>query len=226
MLPKSFHEVSGSLSSERFAAYRKPGEDDLTVLTRYVWNMQLCEALYPALQCFEVALRNRLHNAIARKTQNPAWLHSTSPLLLTREQDSVQKACDELRHHKKPVEQGRLIAELMFGFWTGLLGGQYHSLWPKPQVLQKAFPGLPATNKPRQVLAARCTEIRHLRNRVFHHEPIWNDPKLAQKHQDLLNAIGWICPATARMTQTADRFAQVSSSKHRDDLRRALDASV
>ncbi|CAA9324623.1 MAG: hypothetical protein AVDCRST_MAG68-2010 [uncultured Gemmatimonadetes bacterium] len=33
------------------------------VIVRYLWNVALCEALYPSLQSLEVALRNTLFNA-------------------------------------------------------------------------------------------------------------------------------------------------------------------
>ena len=51
--------------------------------------------------------------------------------------------------------------------------------------------------------------IRRLRNRVFHHEPIWHLPDLPKQHELILETIGWISPAMLAATRLLDRFDSV-----------------
>jgi hypothetical protein len=53
------------------------------------------------------------------------------------------------------------------------------------------------------------SEVRRLRNRVFHYEPIWHWQDLAQQHQDLLEAINWLNAAAAASIALVDRFPAV-----------------
>ena len=61
-----------AVSSKRLAAYQLQGGDnsDIEVLTRYVWNIKLCESFYPILQLLEVALRNSIHESICADQSN------------------------------------------------------------------------------------------------------------------------------------------------------------
>ena len=55
------------VSVDRLAPYCQPSDqDNLDVAARYLWNIALCEALYPVLQAQEIALRNTLHNEISK----------------------------------------------------------------------------------------------------------------------------------------------------------------
>src|SRR5689334_21061592 len=53
------------VSAERIGSYRRGGADDEEALARYLWNIALCEALYPSLHFLEIALRNAVFEAAA-----------------------------------------------------------------------------------------------------------------------------------------------------------------
>lgn len=197
------------LAAERLNAYRRAGDsDDLDSLARYTWNMAISEALYPALQCLEIALRNTLHEAVAAQFASPQWLTTPPPALAPREADAVAAAILTLSRQRKPATTGRLIAELNFGFWTSLLDRRYEpTLWPV--LLRPAFPYLPRRRRTRHTLSVRFTAIRRLRNRVFHHEPIWHWQDLAQQHRDVIEALHWISPPLAGVVVAVDRFPAV-----------------
>jgi len=201
--------LRGSLSNERIEGYRtSAGDDDLILFTRYAWNIALSEALYPVLYGLEVALRNNLHTTVAHDTHNPLWLDSTPSLLRIEEVNKVQLAKQELIKAHKPIEPGRLVAELNFGFWTSLLNARYEGVfWPR--LLQKAFPGMPKSIRKRKTLSTRFNNIRQLRNRIFHHEPIWRYPDLGQRHSELLETIYWLNPELREAIQLFDRFPEV-----------------
>lgn len=200
----TFAQLSHSISAERLAPYRQTGDSDADVLTRYLWNICLSEALYPTLQNLEIALRNSIYCAVRGATANADWLNSNSPLL-ANELIKVQEAESSLRRQGKSIAPGRLIAELSFGFWTSLLGSNYEQIfWPR--LLHKAFPNLPASPHRRHHVARRFTVIRHLRNRISHHEPIWNRQNLAQEHSDLMGAVAWLNLTLSDMAKITDRF--------------------
>jgi len=70
----SFQDLEKTLSVERLRPYRTAPEDtDSVVLARYLWNMALSHALYPALHLLEVSLRNRIHQA-ATERFGTIWL--------------------------------------------------------------------------------------------------------------------------------------------------------
>jgi hypothetical protein len=91
------------------------------------------------------------------------------------------------------VTDGKVIAELMFGFWRFLLDARHSgTLWAP--ALRHAFPHL--RPKVRTEVYDRVERLNLLRNRIAHHEPIYHVP-LDQRWQDLLTVAGWICPTTA-----------------------------
>lgn len=199
------------LSAVRFEAYRaQAGEADADVLARYVWNVALAEALLPTMHCLEVAFRNAIHREAMRHAGTPHWLDPTDAacLLGQREQRKVHAARRELRRHNTAVTPDRLVAELTFGFWTSLLSRDYERPLIVP-IIADAFPGLPTSQRTRTSLARRFNGIRKFRNRVAHHEPVWNNPYLQQNHQGLLQAIGWMSVEVQQTAMVIDRFPQV-----------------
>ena len=47
-----------------------------------------------------------------------------------------------------------------------------------------------------------------MRNRVFHHEPIWHWQKLPSLHSEIIETIGWINPEMRRFVEMLDRFPE------------------
>jgi hypothetical protein len=199
-----------AISHERLEAYRQRGTngDDLNLFAHYAWNVALCESLYPTLQGLEVALRNSINDAATTAYRKELWYDDSRVIPHPREQEAVRKAKDTLIREGKPHEAGRIIAELNFGFWTSLFDVRYEQiLWPR--LLKAVFPFMPRTIRTRKTLSKRLHRIRHLRNRVFHHEPIWYWRDLIQQHDELREAIGWINPAMLEMIGLLDRFTDV-----------------
>jgi len=200
--------IRSTLSDARFESYRREPTDAADdILARYTWNMALSEALYPILQAIEIALRNRINEAAAAEFDDPWWFDRAPPLD-HRELAFVTAAKAELTKRGKPVEVGRLVAELNFGFWTSLLDVRYERvLWPR--LLRLAFPWMPRRQRTRHDLSRRFTTIRRLRNRVFHHEPIWHWHDLPRQHAALVEALGWMSTELRDLIVSFDRFPSV-----------------
>lgn len=206
-----WREVQVSLAAERLRLYRSRADaDPIDALARYLWNMSLCEALYPPLQGLELALRNTLHKSISARTGNPFWWDDASIHLGTAEQQKVDEAKARLSEASRPYEADQTVSELTFGFWTGLLAREYETSLVIP-IIRAAFPFMPSGHRTRRTVAERCWNARVLRNRVFHHEPIWNRPDLGDRHEEVLEAIGWISPTLRALVAAVDRFDLVLS---------------
>jgi len=179
----------------------------------------LSEALYPSLQLLEVLLRNRFEILLTAKHGN-LWFANAGFLKIVAgqaEEKQIQDAVGSLTRRGRGLSSGAVVAELSFGFWTGLLGNRYHgrfwgpgwkTLFPHQNL---ADPGVGLTPVFEKTVNAKLREIRFLRNRVFHHEPIWTDARLGAKYQDIRLLIGWICPEVLRWSDEShmDRFPDV-----------------
>ncbi|MGI5835784.1 MAG: hypothetical protein ACOX87_04740, partial [Chloroflexota bacterium] len=153
----SFRQI---ISVERFESYRRSDtEEDIDILACYLWNLALCEALYPCLQGLEVALRNSINIAATEAFGNHHWFDCPS-ILKSREQAKVADVKARLRQKPGPINIGRVVAELNFGFWTSLLDARYEQiLWPK--LLKPAFPHMPNRLRTRKALSGRLNHIRY-----------------------------------------------------------------
>lgn len=227
-----FDALRAALSNERLEKYRWDQDETYAeAIGRYFFNIAVCEALYPCLQGVEVALRNSLNDVLTdRYGEN--WLTHTSIYLTARDQDAVVATEDRLDEDKDEWGHHDVVAGMSFGFWAGLLSKNYDasthyhkgSFWPL--LLKPAFPHMPKHLRQRATIEGRLTRIRRLRNRVFHHEPIWYYGDLADQHSDIIETISWICPDLSRTVSLFDRFAAVHSAgmePHLEKVRAVLD---
>lgn len=209
----------GCVSLDRLRAYDKSRDDSAWVpmIGRYLYNVALAGALYGVLHWAEITLRNRLTAVIGtaypvgggrRFRRVPSWLDADPPVLLPNERTRVDQALAHLaRKHPRgsgrrgaPLTEGRLVAELSFGFWTHLLDGSYENwrigqrLWPA--LLEPVFPHCPPAARHRRHVHARFQEIKEIRNRTFHHERISHLVTLPL-YDRFLEAVWWMDPVIA-----------------------------
>jgi hypothetical protein len=178
----------------------------------YFWNIQLSEALYPALAALEIALRNAIHDSLSAAFGTPEWFYTPRLLEPRQLRDFSQARLSLYREHGNTPAIGLIVAQLNFGFWTTLLSTPYHgSIWNVRGAahLKAAFPYVPGPHNYRKAIHKRYNDVRFLRNRVMHHEPIWARPALAREHADILEAIAWINPQLLTSVTLCDRFPDV-----------------
>jgi len=202
-------QLRRAISHERLDAYRQRGSSsvDTELFAHYAWNMELSASLYTPLQCLEVCLRNGIHDAATAHFNTDVWF-DVPGVLLPPELHKVQEAKGALLKGKKQLEAGRIVPELTFGFWTSLFDVRYEKiLWP--WLLKPVVPTMPRQIRIRKNLSKRFNHIRILRNRIFHHEPLWHWRDLPDQHAELLEAIGWVNPAMKGFVVPLDRFPQV-----------------
>lgn len=212
-----FGSLIESLSRPRIEAYAFglrpravfPENNVFSKLLRYAWNVRLCEALYPSLQKLEVALRNAVHNELAT-ARSPTW-YAEPGILNSEGSRAVQEVVGKLKRNKKPVSPENIVADLSFGFWTSLFNVEYERTLYVPH-LSRIFRRARGPFRKRKILSKRLNDIRLLRNRVFHHEPIWNRPRLLQAHNSILETIFWLNPDLHALVAEIDRFPAVHAA--------------
>ncbi|WP_197696971.1 hypothetical protein [Bradyrhizobium sp. ORS 285] len=92
-----------------------------------------------------------------------------------------------------------MVAELNFGFWSSLFGRHSNHLW------QHLRPIFQTSGIQRKDIAVQLENLRALRNRVAHYEPILALP-LAQRYADITTLTGWLSPSAAAWTNVASKW--------------------
>lgn len=190
----SFTGLEHALSLERFGRYLVwAGDDRDRALELYALNTAVSESLYTPLQMLEVALRNRVHDVLADRFGD-AWFDADGVLKGESMRRQVAEAREGLTRKRRPATPGRIVASLTFGFWTALVGTDYDPLWQR--TLHAIARREDGKGLRRKDFSGPLTEIRDLRNRVAHHEPIIHLP-LMTRHADMLRLTRWLSPIAA-----------------------------
>lgn len=199
--PTNLAELEIRLSSDRLQPYRKSvGGDSEHTIRLYEQNTLLAESLYGILQGLEIALRNSIHVQLSAGFGRPDWWNAVK---LKPEQAMMLRSAEEsLQRVGKPLDPSRIVAELSFGFWTGLTGPRYSDLWRDHLV--KIFPRRPVQRADVQL---RLNSIRKLRNRIAHHEPILSRP-LQKDVNQIFDTLSWISTVTARWVRGNSSFEE------------------
>jgi hypothetical protein len=207
--PAIIANLESSHSPERLAPYYAlAGNDKALGLKLYAWNSALSQALYTPLQGLEVTLRNGLSDQL-KAVYGPTWFDlSPGPALHYPLPDMLLKVRTELGRHGSIPDHGRVVAELNWGFWTGILAKRYEQLWRSHfrQVFQAHGP------LTRAQIFQPLDDLRRLRNRIAHHEPILNR-NISSDYASILDLIGYISPDTARWIDAQSQVAAVVAAK-------------
>lgn len=153
----------------------------------YYANARVAQSFQPLLSFFEVILRNQLHYALAAHFNDVQWLinqktgfmsdpsltHTVKKTGKVMVNDFLKKEVERsertLMGKKRNVTAGRVIAELNLGFWNSLYETHHYALLKGAPC--KIFKSLP-TGYGRKEVNNAIQEIRTLRNRVSHNEPL------------------------------------------------------
>ena len=193
-----------SLSPERIATYvQSTNGDREKALCLYTWNTAISAAFYAPLQGLEVALRNSMHRQL-EAVYGSNWYDNPSCGLDAGALYRIDEAKAKLRKGRYPIDPPHIVAELPFGFWVSLLGKGGH---PRPPETLKRnyemtlwrpalFKAFPHSKRKRSDTHLPLDYLRTLRNRIAHHEPIFNR-HLQKDYQSVIEVTEWICPKTA-----------------------------
>lgn len=199
--------LQNAFSAERLTPYQDACAGDLAAALRlYAWNIEISAGLYGPLCCLEIALRNAMHGQLVILFGRSDWWEAPTTRLHKVAVRKVADAQEELTRRRKALTPGRMVAELPFGFWVSLLGygNDYETRLWRP-ALSRAFPNYQGLRKR---LHRDLDYVRMLRNRIAHHEAIY-ERHLAADYETIMRLIGYICPETAAWVARHDRVRAV-----------------
>ena len=205
------------LSPGRFDRYTQLAGSDAAGERLYEWNQFIAGAWHETLGAFEVVLRNALDAQLVVFHQrvrggNGDWYDD--PGMPWRSNAQLVKQIRSARSRATlsgtiPEVHGKVVAELMFGFWRYTLANTYQStLWA--QAYRRAFPHLRPQS--RAAVYDPLARLHELRNRVAHHEPVHACDHLALL-ADVEQVVGWIDPTAAAWITATTRIPTVLSAR-------------
>ncbi|MGH3907539.1 MAG: hypothetical protein ACRDTE_25690 [Pseudonocardiaceae bacterium] len=204
--------IRDAVSLERLQPYLDARPGDLAAAHRlYAWNIEVSAALYGPLHWLEIVMRNAMHRQLTEFFRCADWWAAPSIRLHQNALRDLTAAQDKLREQRKPVTPGRIVAELPFSFWVGLLGkgrDYEQQLW-RPR-LHRAFPSYHGKRSP---LHHDLDAMRLLRNRIAHYEPI-HRRHLAADYGTIMRLIGYISVEVADHVGRHDRVSAVLARRN------------
>lgn len=212
----NFKKFSKLYSYARVSRYVKAANGDKRKAQKmYYANARIAQSFQPLLSFFEVILRNQLHYALASHFSDVQWLinqktgfmsdpsltHIVKKTGKVTVNDFLKKEVERsertLIGKKRNVTAGRVIAELNLGFWNSLYETHHYALLKG--VPCQIFKSLP-TGYGRKEVNNAIQEIRTLRNRVSHNEPLCFSNKVydmtyaKEMYSKIKDFLSWINP--------------------------------
>lgn len=174
----------------------------------YRWNMQISGAFMLPLHTCEVVVRNAVAEALLLR-YGARWPWQESFRLGLPGGAARYNAREELRRAASAsTSTASVVATLRFAFWQLLFTHRFEqSLWSKmlPRVLPCAEPATAATPL-RARVHADLEQVRQLRNRIAHHEPIFARD-LREDLGTIARLVGMRCTHTERWMSRHQRVS-------------------
>lgn len=173
----------------------------------YRYNLTLSGEMFKIINCFEVALRNRIDRTLTQFLGED-WLRDScitggifnNPRTLGT-QKIIEKAYCGLNSESN-YTPSKLMSEMDFGIWKYMFSGPQYAA--TGQKLLSIFPAKPKSTRAIQIdnkyIYNDLNYINKIRNRIAHHEPICFVPNLPVKsikyalteYQRILKLFSWM----------------------------------
>lgn len=185
-----------ALSPERMGTYEEAAGasacDSPLALALYAWNAAVSAAFLVPLHICEVLVRNAVSDALQAVYGNRWPWSATFERSLPDPSNGYSPRKDLQRASRNAPTTSKVIPELTFVFWQKMFTKRHDfRIWDAQLLL--IMPNLEA-GKPvaalRQNIYGDLEQIRRLRNRIAHHEPIFSR-SLADDYQKILALVGF-----------------------------------
>ncbi|MBX9787232.1 MAG: Abi family protein [Alphaproteobacteria bacterium] len=197
------------------------------VLNKYHRNIILSEAMIPVLHYFEILLRNRIDKVI-KKYYGEDWLiHAPLPLInSSKDIKKISEIIDKFSREQRKFSHDTVLSQMTFGFWCAFFHKRYDPLlWHRKNALKSIFPHLPKKNRTRGHIEQKLLKIKSIRNRIAHHEPVWNHPvSVDEVHQICCELIKAMSPNALDLLSKIDCFLEVRRFNQSDEMQSHMDA--
>jgi hypothetical protein len=191
--PEELQKIPHVLSEPRFATYlRAKNNDRQLALKLYQWNLEVSAAFIAPLHVLEVVLRNATIDAI-ESVHGLNWAFNNGFIRsLPEPSNGYKPRSDLINTSRRQPTTGKVVADLKFIFWEKMFTVRHDSrLWDNH--LRRVLPFAPSTlsvQSIRSQVNSDIRDIRQLRNRIAHHEPIFTR-QLSDDYTKILKLIEW-----------------------------------
>jgi hypothetical protein len=206
--------IRAALSDARMGTYEAATSvtdaADPRAVELYAWNAQVSAALLVPLHICEVVVRNAVSDALTA-VYGPRWPWSVGfekSFSATRIGYDPRRDLQKVRSFHATV--GKVIPELRFVFWQNLFTGRYDARLWNPYLV-RVFPNIDTTETVQRVrkrIHDDLGQIRELRNRIAHHEPIFGR-NLSSDLQRIQELVELRCRLTSTWMTTTSSLAPV-----------------
>lgn len=209
--------IKAALSAARLGTFETvilpPGPVLTGALALYAWNAQVSAAMLAPLHMCEVVIRNAVSEALAT-VYGPQWPWSPVFEASLPNPDVGFNARRELvRSRARQPSAGKVIAELKMVFWQKMFTGRFDTrIWnPHLRIVMPYLDPLKTVQDLRRLIHTDLEQLRELRNRIAHHEPIFKRT-LAGDFTKIQELIAFRCPITsAWMVQNQQAQALIAT---------------
>jgi len=200
--PVALAAIKSALSPARIGTYEiaKPPASltDPCAICFYEWNAEVSAAFLAPLHIFEVVLRNAV-SEVLEHVYGPQWPWNSQLIKSLPNPPSGYSPQRDLLGARTGVRStGKVIPELKFVFWQNMFTGRHDTRLWNPY-LYRIMPNLDVT-KPvqdnRKMIYGYVERMRVLRNRIAHHEPIFQR-NLIDDYNIMHSIVGYRCQYTA-----------------------------
>ena len=222
-----FKSLERSISSSRISTYKNNGFTEIETIADYVLNAKISQNFYFLLQNLEVSLRNAIYESFKKNYPNSDFFYLFENNSFNRYKSKKEKHSRECwkmlcgvkykLKHMQTLSDGKIIAELNFGFWTELLtsrDNKYTDMWRR--IFLDVFPNYKiksSIDQDKTSIALKIDDIRNFRNRIFHYEPIYNQSDLTKKHMDIFDILTWLNENMKILNELFDEFKNIVENK-------------
>ncbi|WP_323996646.1 hypothetical protein [Aeromonas hydrophila] len=222
-------QVVGAISVPRLSFYKTylGCQSEGQQVGTYLAFQDLSGEFFSVLQMVEVGLRNAINEAAKQHFKSSSWFDSAPQTKKSKELVVLAKE-KALSECGARYSDDDVVCRLSLGFWVYMLDSAHRDtanksayLW-SPEMRDVAFGNAKNPWGGKLTISTLFDEfqkILKLRNRLFHHEPIWKKHKcqsidvavdnVRKEYDFLLKALGYVSPGKATLLScvgSPDRF--------------------
>jgi hypothetical protein len=168
----------------------------------YEWDTSIAAGFFELLRHFENALGHAMAAQLAAGFGQADWWNAQTLNLTHAGNAMIDKAVERIGFTRHTAPVGRLVNELMLGYWVSLLsnGLDYDNRLWRP-MLRHAFPEYRGSR------SALHTDLRYLltlRNKIAHQAPI-GSRHLSADHASIHRIVGYLGQEQVKWMERYDR---------------------
>jgi len=210
-MPVQYARIIAELSQPRLSTYLGPlgfVQTKDSSRSHFLLN-DISQHFYVPLQLIEITLRNKINGHISVKMNRANWYEHLPVSGASQAAVAEAKRLANEEVMLRSVSHDDVVCRLMFGFWAYMLDPVYRNsadaarfMWSQHD-FKKVFDGAPAGISIGMV-TERLKNMNSLRNRLFHHEPVWRVKSansletairaLKIKYADMVEVLQWMSP--------------------------------